>query len=291
MKGLKIAVTGVGGFFNTRLLRHYDSRYTMSALTHQDLDITKAEEVRRILTELKPDIVIHGAAITSTLDCERNPNLAYKVNVEGALNIARVTNEINAKMVFYSSEQVFNGNIQEGPYSEEIEAVPNTVYGKTKLEAETLLRQEKQDLWILRFSWLFGLPERNMPMGTNLVWNVIKAGLKESPIKVAVHEFRGITHAYDIIDNFDKVFHIPYGTYHFGSINNVSTYNTAVYILQQIGMEEDKINKILIPDYEKYRENKRDLRLDYHKIMSTGIPIVSSLESINRALNEYAFKL
>jgi|GEM_PF-3444086 len=50
-------------------------------------------------------------------------------------------------------------------------------------------------------------------------------------------------------------------------------------------------NKILIPDYEKYRENKRDLRLDYHKIMSTGIPVVTSLESINRALNEYAFKL
>ena len=291
MKRLKIAVTGAGGFLNARLLHHYASKYEMIPLTRKELNLTSAEETNRIIKEIRPDIIIHGAAMTATLECEKYPELAYQVNVEASWNLARAAQAMQAKMIFFSSEQVFNGNVEDGPYTEETKACPNTVYGKSKLEAEALLIKAIEHLWILRFSWLFGLPERNMPIGVNLFWNVIKAGLKGCSIKVPVKEYRGITYVYNIIDHFDQIFDIPYGTYHFGSSNNLSTYETAVYILEQLGAGKDQIDKVIIPDHEQYQDKARDVRLAYEKIKGTGIPITTSQESIDRAINEYRFKL
>lgn len=288
---LKIALTGAGGFFNSRLLKSYEAKYEMIPLTRSVLDITNAGETTRMIKNIKPDLIVHGAAVTSTADCEEQPELAYTVNVAASLNLAKAARETKAKMIFLSSEQVFNGNIEDGPYREEQPACPNTVYGKTKLAAENLLKNELEQLWILRLSWLFGLPERKLPAGTNLFWRIVQACLTGIPVKVPVNEYRGITYVYDIIDHFDKILEIPYGIYHLSSINTMSTYQTAVSIMAQMRIKQEQIAKMIIPDYEKYKDQKRDLRLECNKIKAAGIPVFGCDASIERAVADYGLKL
>lgn len=293
MNRLKIAVTGATGFLNSRLINYFKLNQPlceMIPLKRQDLHMNTQEMVQ-VIKQIHPDIILHGAAMTATADCEKDPKLAYAVNVSSSLNLAKAANAVKAKLIFYSSEQVFNGNPEEGPYSEESQAIPSTVYGKTKLEAENLLKNEIENLWILRFSWLCGFPERNLSVGANLLWNVLKTVLSGKSGQMPIYEYRGITYVYDIIDHFSKVFELPYGTYHFGSENNESTYETAIFILKCLGLEEKQIRQIILPDHDKYREHQRDLRLSYTKIKNAGIPIVTSQEGIERAVREFRFKV
>ncbi|CAA7600100.1 RmlD substrate binding domain protein [Acididesulfobacillus acetoxydans] len=289
MKTLKVAVSGANGFLNSRLIHSYRSSYDMIPLNRKEVNITNAPEVSRVIRQIQPDLIIHGAAMTATAACEREPDLAYEVNVTSSVNLAKAAKEVNAELVFFSSEQVFNGNPEDGPYSEKGKAVPNTVYGKTKLEAEELLTKEIEDLWILRFSWLFGLPERNMPLGVNLFQNVLGAAVSGIPIKMPVNEFRGITYVYDIIDHFRELLELPFGTYHVGSENQQSTYETAIFILERLGLKKERISGIILPDDDKYREHKRDLRLSCDKIKEAGIPVTTSQNGIERALREFGY--
>lgn len=290
MSKTKILITGAAGFLGSRVYKVYKNKYDITPLTTKDLDITDHEAISFMLEKVKPDIIFHGAAISATKACEDNPQLAYRVNVEASVNIAKIARKIGARMLFVSSEQVFNGNVNEGPYSEEDEAIPNTVYGQTKLEAEKLLRQEIDELWILRLNWMFGLPERNVPNNSNLFWKLIYAVVSDKPIKIASNEYRGITYVYDLIDNLENIFELPYGTYHFGSENEKSTYDTAVFMLEQMGVSKERIDKIVIRDEDKYKDKKRDLRMSYEKIKSFGININTSRQSIERALKEFDFK-
>nr|WP_202709565.1 NAD(P)-dependent oxidoreductase [Sporosalibacterium faouarense] len=291
MKKKKMLLTGVNGFLCSRVAKYFEEKYHVIPLTRKELDITNHKEAERIIKENNPNIIFHAAAMSATLPCENNPELAHKVNLDAALNIARVAKETKAKMLFLSSEQVFNGNTNEGPYGEDDKAVPSTVYGETKLKAEGLLRKELKELWILRLSWMFGLPEKNVPNNPNLLWKSLKAVLTNQPIKISTNEYRGITYVYDLIENLEKIFDLPYGTYHFGSVNEESTYDTAVYILNKIGISKEIIDRVICRDDEKHRDQKRDLRMDYNKIISKGINIRTSQESIDRAIKEFDFKL
>lgn len=154
----KILITGANGFLASRINKTFKDKHEMIPLTSKDLDITNHQLANKILEEVRPNIIIHTAAISATEACENNPDFAYKVNVEASVNIARKAKEIGSKLLFISSEQVFNGNINDGPYKEDQEPVPSTVYGKTKLTAENLLKKELEELWILRLSWMFSLP-------------------------------------------------------------------------------------------------------------------------------------
>lgn len=287
----KVILTGSGGFLSSRIYKSYENVYDITPLSRKELDITNHRAANKIIEDVKPDIIIHTAAISATQACEDNPELANKVNVDAAVNIARSAARIGAKMMFLSTEQIFNGNSNDGPYKESDEAIPSTVYGKTKLKVEELLKKEINELWILRLSWMFGLPEREVPNNPNLFWKVITAILTGTPIKISTNEYRGVTYVYDLIDNLQRIFTLPYDTYHFGSENEKSTYDTGVYILEQIGIEKDTIDKMIIRDEDKHKNQKRDLRMSYNKIKSQSIEIKTTQESIRRAIEEFNFKI
>lgn len=287
MRDKRVLITGSSGFLASRLVCRLNESYNVVGVSRKSLNLLDYSEVLGAFNMLKPDIVIHTAAMTATLDCENNPREAYKINVDGSLNLARAAKKNGSSMIFLSSEQVFNGNPEEGPYSEEHTPVPNTVYGQTKLKAEELLREEIEKLWILRLSWLFGFPERNMSNGENLPMKLMNAVISNKAVSICNNEFRGITHAYDLIDNIENIFELPYDTYHFGSENDSSTYEIAVFIMEKLGFSKDMIDSIVIADNEKYKNKKRDLRMSYDKIKACGIDVLTSKESIIRALGQY----
>ncbi|GAA0180225.1 dTDP-4-dehydrorhamnose reductase [Clostridium sediminicola] len=286
----KILLTGGKGFFCTRFTEKYKHDYEILSTDKDDLDITDEDKVLKAFEEFKPDYVIHAAAIAVTDFCNKHPEIAHKINVEGAVNVAKACKSVNAKMVFISSEQVFNGNTEAGPYSETHIPLPNTVYGENKLEAEGLLKEILHELWIVRYTWLFGFPERNTNINPNILWDTLQIALKGEKTKVTNNEFRGLTYVHELIDQYYKIFELPFGTYHVGSKNNLSRYKITCHILKELGLEE-RISLLIEKDIEKYKDAPRDVRLDCNKISKLGFNFSESKDGITKCINEFKFKI
>jgi len=218
--------------------------------------------------------------------CNEHPDLAHKINVDGALNVAKAATAVKAKMVLLSTEQIFNGNSKPGPYKETDVPEPDTVYGMNKVEVEQKLKDILEQFWVLRFTWLYGLPERGCNINPNILWNTIQIAMKGQPTKVTDNEFRGYTYVYDVISQFDKLFSIPYDTYHVGSRNDLSRYEVTCYILRELGLGS-RVNDLIIKEHGKYRDD----RLDTQKIQSNGFHFDESVETLSRCIAEFGFKL
>lgn len=286
----KILLTGGLGFFCTRFTEKYQHTYQILSTDKDDLDIVNEQNVLEAFKMFKPDYVIHAAAIADTDFCNKHPEFAHKINVDGAINVAKACKAVGAKMVFISTEQVFNGNEEPGPYSEKDQPVPNTVYGENKLEAEGLLKEILDELWILRFTWLFGLPERNCSINPNILWNTLILALKGEKTKLTTNEFRGLTYVHELIDQFEIVFTLPYDTYHVGSHNHLSRYDITAYILKELGLE-DRIESLIEKDEEKYKDQPRDVRLNTDKIRKYDFYFSDTTDSITNCLKEFHFKI
>ncbi|MBZ9635064.1 SDR family oxidoreductase [Clostridium sp. FP1] len=284
----KILLTGANGFFASRFYTYYKNKYDILPLTHSDLDITDESKCLEIIRNFKPDYVIHTAAIADTGLCERNPELSYEINVKGSINIAKACSLTKSKLVYLSSEQIFNGNLESGPYNENHIPMPNTVYGKHKLQSEDELKGIIDELWILRFSWLFGFPEKNCRVSSNILWNVVSSVLKDKTIKLPVNEFRGMTYVYDLIENFHKILDFPYGIYHTGSENDLSTYDIALLILKEIGLGH-KADNYLEKDTDRYNDHPRDLRISNDKLKKYGIDLPETVDGIKNCLRDFNY--
>jgi dTDP-4-dehydrorhamnose reductase len=282
----KILLTGGNGFFASRFNAYYKDMFEIISADKSVLDIRDEQKAINLIKDIKPDYVIHAAAIAATELCNNHPDLAYDINVKGALNVAKGCELANSKLVFLSSEQVFNGNIESGPYTEEHVPVPNTVYGQNKLEAEQKLKNILHDLWIIRFTWLFGLPEKGLSINANIIWNTLQTILRGEVEKVPVNEYRGMAYVYDVIEKFHKIFEIPYGTYHVGSENNLNRYETVCLILKEMGLSS-RIHEIVKEDREKYKDKTRDLRLNLSKIKKLGINFLNTEEGIKKCLQDF----
>ncbi|MCY6369874.1 SDR family oxidoreductase [Clostridium ganghwense] len=282
----KILLTGGNGFFCSRFVKEYKDKYEILSLDKQQLDVTNELKVMSTIKEFNPDYVIHAAAIAVTDFCNEHPKLAHDINVKGSVYVAKACKEVGAKLVFISSEQVFNGNSESGPYTEEDTPIPDTVYGQNKLEAEGLLKEILDELWILRFTWLFGFPERNLNINSNILWNTISSMLKDEKVKAPVNEYRGMTYVQEVLENFENVFSMPYGTYHIGSKNNLSRYDIVKLILTKMG-QEHRLDKLLQKDTEKYKEHPRDIRLNTEKATKAGLKFSNTEDAIKKCIRDY----
>ncbi len=286
----KILLTGGNGFFCTRFKIRHDKKYEILSTDLPELDVTDEQDVIKTFRDFNPDYVIHAAAIASTDFCNNHPELAHKVNVQGALNVANACKDVHAKMVFISTEQVFNDNVEPGPYTEEMTPTPKTMYGKNKLDAEEQLKQMLDELWILRFTWLFGFPEKDCGINPNILWNTLLIALQGKKTKVTCHEYRGLTYVHELIDQFTKIFDIPYGTYHIGSHNALSRYDITCHILKNMGLE-DRIKDLIEKDTEKYKAKARDVRLCTDKIRRYGLTFCDSKDAIKHCIDTFKFKI
>lgn len=286
----KILITGGNGFFASRLFQFYRHRYQISALGKDQLNILDNDSITNVFKRVQPTYVIHTAAIAETDYCNQYPEICKEINVTGTLNIAEAANQSKAKMIFISSEQIFNGNKEKGPYSENDVANPDTVYGKNKLEAENCLRDLIPELWILRFTWLFGMPEKNCSINSNIFWDTIRMIANREPQKVPCYEFRGFTYVNELISQFHQFFNIPYGTYHVGSLNHLSRYDIVCFILKELGLE-NKIDQIVEKDCNQYASNPRDIRLNTDKTKKFGITFSNSQAGIKKLIKDYQLHL
>lgn len=282
----RVLLTGGNGFIGTRFREAQKHNFDILSTDVNELNILEEEKVMDALNLFKPDYVIHAAAIALTDFCNKNPEKCYAINVTGAVNIAKACKASGAKMIFLSTEQVFNGNPEGGPYKESDQAVPDTMYGKNKLEAEGLIKEILDDLIILRFTWMFGVPDRFCPVVNNVFWDTVKGVMRGETQKVPANEYRGLTYVNEMMDQFDKILDLPPGTYHVGSKNDKSRYEIVCLILKEMGLEH-RIDELILKDEVKYADKARDARLDTSLIQSLGVHFSDTSDAVHKCVEEY----
>jgi dTDP-4-dehydrorhamnose reductase len=156
---MKVAITGATGLFGRGLVEIFSARHTVFPLTRADADITKVDEVRRVLAGLRPDVVVHPAGIPDPDICEADPEKAFLVNVEGTRHVVEAARELGAAVAQISTDAVYDGKKQV-PYVESDPINPPSVYGKTKAQADQIV-QTLPRYWIFRVPVLFGPGKTN----------------------------------------------------------------------------------------------------------------------------------
>lgn len=134
----------------------------VTGLSSHDTDIRDAKRVREAVKGTRPDWIVLAAAYTDVDGCEGNPELAFAVNRDGAANVASAATEVGARLLFLSSDYVFDGK-KTTPYEAGNPRNPQSVYGRTKAEAEIKLLEQMPDCCIARTSWLFGVGGKCFP--------------------------------------------------------------------------------------------------------------------------------
>ncbi|WP_297133345.1 SDR family oxidoreductase [Terrisporobacter sp.] len=282
----KVLVTGSNGFLASRFSEYYKDKYDILPLSHKELDITNENQVYDLFKNNKIDIVFHCAAISDTGRCQREPKLAQEINVGGTINIAKGCELNNSTLIFASSDQIYAGNEEQGPYKEDIILRPNNIYGDTKLEAEKEIKNRLEKYYNLRLTWMFSYAQRNKRVNTNIITNILNAALKGEKISLATNEYRGISYVYEVIENIEKLISIPFGDYNFGCENDICTYDIGCSVLENLGLQ-NRIEDIIIKDTERFKDKKRDLRINNTKLRDNGIYFDSTQEAIARCIKEF----
>jgi len=151
---MKIAITGAAGLFGCGLVGVFGKRHEIFPLTRSSADITRVAEVHAAFARIKPDVVVHPAGIPDLDICETDPAKAFLVNYHGTRNVVEAAREVGAGVAYISTDAVFDGKKTE-PYTETDATIPPTVYGRTKLRGEQVVKTLPAH-WIFRVSVLFG---------------------------------------------------------------------------------------------------------------------------------------
>jgi len=224
---MKVLVTGAGGMLGSDVVRvAEDMGHQVIALSRDDLDVTDPVRVERVITRERPGAVINCAAWTNVDGAEENEHEASVVNAQGAGFVADAANKVGAKVVYLSTDYVFDG--AEGPYGEADEPGPINAYGRTKLAGERATALVNGRSFIVRSSWLFG------PHGGNFVETMLRLGEGGGPV-VVVHDQVGCPTytghlAVGLLRLIDGG---AYGIHHMAGAGSCSWYEFAMEIFRQ----------------------------------------------------------
>jgi len=236
---MKVLVTGVKGQLGYDVvneLARRDIEYV--GVDVEEMDITDYEQVKSVITDSKADAVIHCAAYTAVDAAEDNEDICHKVNVDGTRNIAKVCKDLYIKIVYISTDYVFDGQVTE-PWKPDDERKPFNVYGQAKYEGELAVQRLLEKYFIVRISWVFGLN------GKNFVKTMLNLGRERGAVSVVDDQFGSPTYTYDLAKLLvDMVMSDKYGVYHATNEGICSWYEFACEIFRQAGMADVKVTAV-----------------------------------------------
>jgi dTDP-4-dehydrorhamnose reductase len=158
---MRVTIFGATGLLGKALMREWTGD-DLSALGSKDADIRDPKQISNVLERTQPDWIVLAAAYTDVDGCERNRELAFDVNCRGALNVAQAAKRCSSRLLFLSTDYVFDG-AKNSPYETNDPRAPLNVYGSSKAEAEVQISQVVPECCILRTSWLFGIDGKCFP--------------------------------------------------------------------------------------------------------------------------------
>lgn len=285
MKQSRIMITGAHGFVGARALRQYPAAIPVPG----DLLRNAGEPLARFVKEHNPGIILNTAAISDIGACEHNPEASYAANVILPEVLAKTAAEIGAKLVSFSSDQVYTGCQDEGPYSEDIVLpAPANVYARHKLEAERRVLEICPDAVMLRATWMYDMPmympavDKNRKSGHanrgNFLMNVLHAVLQGEKMCFSPWEYRGITYVRQVVSLLEEISHLPGGVYNYGSENEFSMYDTAAALLELLQLKGH---------LRKTDRKRHNLWMDCGKIKSKRVEFDTTVEGFRRCVEDY----
>lgn len=229
---MRILVTGVKGQLGYDVVNELEKRgYTAIGVDIEEMDITDAGSVEQVIGGADVEAVIHCAAYTAVDAAEDNVELCRKVNAEGTEHIAKVCKALDLKMVYISTDYVFDGQGTR-PWQPDDERDPLNVYGQTKYEGELAVEQNLEKYFIVRIAWVFGVN------GKNFIKTMLNLGKTRDSLTVVDDQIGSPTYTYDLARLLvDMVETEKYGRYHATNEGMCSWYEFACEIFKQADME------------------------------------------------------
>ena len=293
---MKVFVTGVGGQLGHDVINELTSRgyeaigsdvvdMVLSGVPYVALDITDKIEVERVIAEIRPDAIIHCAAWTA-VDAAEDADKQEKVkaiNVDGTQNIANAAKIVDAKMIYISTDYVFDGQ-GTVPWEPDCkEYAPLNVYGQTKLGGELAVSSTLEKYFIVRIAWVFGLN------GGNFIKTMLQVGKNHPQVRVVNDQIGTPTYTYDLARLLvDMIESEKYGYYHATNEGGyISWYDFTKEIYRQAGMD----TQVLPVTTEEYGLSKAarpfNSRLDKKKLTDNGfVPLPDWKDALQRYLQE-----
>jgi dTDP-4-dehydrorhamnose reductase len=190
---MKIVIIGAGGRLGAALMREYREKFDLTGFNHAELDLANLNQVREKLNETNFDILVNAAAFTNVDLCEKETELAFRINAEAPGVLAEICREKNAKLIHFSTDYVFDGE-KSKPYTETDPANPISVYGESKRAGEQNVLGADQRHLVARVSWVFG-PDR-----PSFIDDMIKRAQTNEHVEAVSDKFSTPTYVRDIAE-------------------------------------------------------------------------------------------
>lgn len=304
---MKVLVTGVAGQLGHDVMNElhkrgyegvgsdiapqYSGADDGTAVTKMDyvqMDITNSEEVTETIKKVNPDVVVHCAAWTAVdlAEEKENKDKVMAINVGGTENITKVCKELDCKMVYISTDYVFDG-YGTRPWNEDCkDYAPLNVYGESKLMGEKVVSLNLEKYFIVRIAWVFGVN------GNNFIKTMLKVGKKFDSLNVVNDQIGTPTYTYDLSRLLvDMIETDKYGYYHATNEGGyISWYDFACEIFKQAGYKT-KVNPVTTEEYGVSKARRPfNSRLNKTKLVDNGFtPLPDWKDALSRYLKEIAY--
>lgn len=275
---MKVLVTGVRGQLGHDVVNELEKRGVETVgVDIQEMDITDSASVDRVMKEAAPDAVIHCAAYTAVDAAEENEELCRRVNAEGTRNIAIVCKELDIRIIYISTDYVFDGE-GERFWEPDDERAPKSVYGQTKYEGELAVQELLDKYFIVRIAWVFGIN------GKNFVKTMLNLSKNHDTVRVVDDQFGSPTYTYDLARLLaDMVQTDKYGVYHATNEGVCSWYEFACAIFREAGIKMD-VQPVSTQEYGAKAARPANSRMSKEKLTENGF---ERLPSWQDALRRY----
>lgn len=251
---MRVLVTGVKGQLGHDVVNELNKRGLESVgVDIDEMDITNAASVDKVITDANVEAVIHCAAYTAVDAAEDNEAICRKVNAEGTQNIANVCKSLGIKMMYISTDYVFDGEGTKA-WEPDDERHPLNVYGMTKYEGELAIQNTLDQFFIVRIAWVFGIN------GKNFIKTMLNLAQNHPKLTVVNDQFGSPTYTYDLaVLLVDMIQTDKYGIYHATNEGICTWYEFACEIFRQAGMEVqvDPVTSDAFPAKAKRPSNSR----------------------------------
>lgn len=275
---MKVFVTGVKGQLGFDVVNELKKRgHEAIGVDIDEMDITDEVSVNKVIQAAAPDAVIHCAAYTAVDAAEENEELCRNVNAKGTEYIAKVCRELDIRMMYISTDYVFDGQGTR-PWEPDDEREPLNVYGQTKYEGELAVEENLTKYFIVRIAWVFGVN------GKNFIKTMLNLGKTHDKLTVVADQIGSPTYTYDLARLLvDMIETEKYGRYHATNEGLCSWYEFACEIFNQTGMNV-KVEPVGSDQYPVKAKRPMNSRMSKDKLDENGF---DRLPSWQDALKRY----